>query len=282
MSYVGDISRLAYRVSAIAQILGITAFPCEMFPFELRGNLRCVACGCVPVEAMCSTVCGHRYCGQCVRHHFMKNEILLSAIVSLFLWSFGGMMAAFTSVAIFWFLRLGLWPLDVPCLALDCKKLLSRENVYVDTAFVKQLSRLLFKCTNEKCTFVSSLNGFHDHLEVCEYAKLHCECCGKQWTRRERELHMGECDEAAYACNHCGLKQVDRLLATPRGKCRFAKGPCTRGTFASQCNWPNEAIPNGNPEGNTTDVLRIYWSDFDKLLSSFCLQIQGLRPPVVA
>lgn len=166
------VSQLRRRVEVIARDLGVNdVFPADVFLGDLSERFLCVKCGRVPVEANCLLDCGHRYCKSCMSSLFNEADC--------------GQLAL--------------------CVKSDCRKSFSRESVYVDTAFTKQLLRLPCKCPWKSCSFTGTLNDF--------------------WEKK----HAAVCRDFIEARSLCSLNPAQHWFETHEDTCQLTNGPYVSG-----------------------------------------------------
>ncbi|XP_033102354.1 TNF receptor-associated factor 4-like [Anneissia japonica] len=86
-------------------------------------------------------------------------------------------------------------------------KPISRDNVFVDSAFGQEIGKLDVKCVNHVkfCTWTGILSESKEHIKKCLYVEIECpNVCGARMNKMHMEAHLKEsCHKRMVTCDFC-------------------------------------------------------------------------------
>ncbi|XP_033628157.1 TNF receptor-associated factor 5-like [Asterias rubens] len=109
----------------------------------------------------------------------------------------------------------------------------SRDSVYVDTAFGREIGELGVKCPNHTrgCGWNGVLNDNKAHFQQCMYNEVDCpNSCGAHFEKRFLEAHVNDdCTKRMVTCEFCDKKIFYKDEIAHMNACKKFPVPCPNG-----------------------------------------------------
>ncbi|XP_071486784.1 TNF receptor-associated factor 4-like [Diadema antillarum] len=109
----------------------------------------------------------------------------------------------------------------------------SRDKVYVDTAFGNEIGELAVKCCNSDkgCPWTGVLKENKDHVGKCMYVEVECtNLCGAHFDKRFLESHLADdCTKRMVQCEFCQKKIFYKDEIAHMNACQLFPVPCPNG-----------------------------------------------------
>ncbi|XP_033102352.1 TNF receptor-associated factor 4-like [Anneissia japonica] len=126
------------------------------------------------------------------------------------------------------------------------EKSVSRDKVYVDTSFGREIGDLPIKCYFHKkgCDWKGVLDECKDHSTVCKYIEVECpNTCGAKFEKRFLDSHLSdECNKRMITCEFCQKTVFYKDEITHLNSCLKFPVPCPNGCDLTDI--PREKLKN--------------------------------------
>ncbi|XP_077995572.1 TNF receptor-associated factor 4-like [Glandiceps talaboti] len=127
----------------------------------------------------------------------------------------------------------------------------SRDRVYVDTPFGKEISNLPVKCCNytKGCDWAGILQEVKTHMDECGYIMVDCpNICGAHFEKRFLEGHITEdCHKRTVQCDFCEKNVFYKDEIAHMNACKQFPVPCPNGCKETE-------IPRGEVKNHCDTV----------------------------
>ncbi|XP_074655314.1 TNF receptor-associated factor 2-like [Tubulanus polymorphus] len=164
----------------------------SIFVEPVQEKYLCGYCGLVLRDPMQNN-CGHRFCKSCVKQlEFLYNR---GEAVKCQLCLDEG--------------------------SSDEEATFKPDQTYADRAVFKEISKKMVTCSNEGCTFKSSLKDYVKHEDECAYMLIACPLgCGMKINPSKVEDHITtECNKNMTVCQYCDQELIGQTWESHMGTC---------------------------------------------------------------